>query len=109
MTDFQNVNYYQPPLIKLTQIGQPNVAGGQPTECYVDPTLIMLVTSNYGGWNAPTTATEADKEQFIHAHREHTGIWLRSGGCVCVEESPAFVHMLRERALGREVNLGVVS
>lgn len=108
MSDFTNVAHYQPPFVRLTQVGQPSVSDGVPVVCYVDPTMIMLVARGWGGFAPPQSASDELKSAYLKSHCEHTSIWLKGGGGISVVEPPEIVHMLRERALGRDVRPGVV-
>lgn len=70
--------------------------------CYVDPTMIMLVVRGWGGFAPPVSAPDEVKLAYQKSHCEHTSIWLQGGGGISVVEPPEIVHLLRERALGRD-------
>jgi len=91
------VDYYQSraPLVELTQIGNPEVNGGQPTPCYVDPSMIAIVYRSPSAFNSTVT-----EERFPYV--EATNVVLTTGNHVSVLEAPAEIARRREEALGNK-------
>lgn len=99
------VKYWTPKLLKLTQIGNPEVANGEVTSCFVDPRLIAAVVRAAASFYRSDSQT---REPYPRV--ECTTIWLSGGGPshLSVTELPDQIALMRDRALEVPVDLGVV-
>ena len=85
---------WSPKMVKLTSIGNREIANGAPQPVYVDPYCIALIVRSIGSWGI---INEGPKNESI----ECTTVWLRGGGPsnVLVVESPEEVAQRRDRVL----------
>lgn len=85
---------WSPKMVRLTSIGNREIANGAPQPVYIDPYCITLVVRGIGSWNV---ADGNPKNESI----ECTTVWLRGGEptSILVVESPKEVALLRDRAL----------
>lgn len=86
-------------MIELTQIGNPEVDGGLPTTCFIDPALIMLVHRAMTRWRT-MTGVKPDDYQWQDKGIESTNIWLHGGATLSVLETPQEVNEKRNKAYG---------
>lgn len=86
---------WRPPLIRLTQIGNPDIDDGQPTPVFVDPNSISKISRTLGAFSRAGSATEVhERVSCTEVHCCHFHL--------LVTESPETVAMLRDKALGHE-------
>ena len=100
----QNINatqmMWQPPLLKLTQIGLDGVDDGIPTTLYINPALIQKI-SRAKMWFTKPDGTKSDAVMATELHCCHF---------VChVSQDPEFVALMRDKALGHDNPLKAVS
>lgn len=91
--------FWAPRLVKLTAIGNPEVAGGAPQSTFIDPNLISLIYRSLSSWVAQRVGGIRQGKPFELI--ECTAVWLRQGPPhnVLVLESPEEVALRRDRAL----------
>lgn len=93
--------YWQPPLLRLTYVGHPEVDDGGPTVCFVAPQLISGIvrqTLSFGKVAGHTPPEPQEQHPIITV----TGVALTTGQVYYITESPDEVATLRDRALGHE-------
>lgn len=91
-----DVKQWRPSLIKVTQIGNPDINEGAPTEAFVDPAMISLINEGITRWSK---MLNTDEQGGKHPPRLCTTIWLSNGGSLPVVESPGEVNRLRNQAM----------
>lgn len=86
---------WQPALLRLTQIGNPDVEGGAPTPCYLTPQSITRISKAVAAFQMREDSTKRHPDvactEVFYCH-----------GALHVLESPEEVAMMRDRALGHE-------
>lgn len=92
--------FWSPRMIKLTAIGNHEVADGQPQPVFVNPQAIYLAVRSCGAWTVAPLGQE-------NPRMECTTVWLSNGGNILVTETPTEVAQRRDRAL--DVPVGLVS
>lgn len=91
---------WRAPLIKLTNISNPDVAGGGPTPVFVQPESIIGIRSTKGSYAvADSMQGWPDKNRRFHPQVECTEVNC-SQFLLLVVESPAAVARLRDEAFG---------
>ena len=90
---------WRAPLIKLTQIGNPDVDGGQPTATYVSAEAIGQIRRLKGAFVTYDSIVEGNRN--FHPAVECTEIHC-CHYTMLVTESPETVAMLRDKAFGFE-------
>lgn len=98
---FVQNKFWSPRMIKLTAIGNYEVAGGVPQSVFVNPQAIFLAVRSRGAWTV-------DPAEQPNPRVECTTVWLQNGGSILVCESPAEVSMRRDRALEVPVDVKTV-
>lgn len=99
----QNVTAMQwrAPLLRLTCIPNPDVAGGLPTSTYVAPEQISQIRRVKSGYAVAESLLLRPEERRFHAQVECTEV-----NCchfiLLVTESPDEIAMLRDKAFGFE-------
>lgn len=88
---------WRPVLIRLTQIGNPDVDGGEPTAMYLDPATITRVSRVAGGFR--TVESVGAEKTLWHPLVSCTEVVASGLGCFVIE-SPEEVARLREVAYG---------
>lgn len=82
-------------LLRLTQIGNPDVNGGQPTVCYLDPQAITRISVVVAAFSLRANPEKRHPDvpctEIFYCH-----------GTLHVLESPEEVARMRDRALGHE-------
>lgn len=86
---------WQPALLRLTMIGNPDVEGGKPTPCFLTPQSITMIR------RAIAAFPRRDDPAQRHPDAPCTEVFF-CHGAVHVLESAEEVAMLRDRALGHE-------
>ena len=87
---------WRPELLKLTQVGRPEVNNGEPVALYVDPTAIQKITIEEVYFNLP----DGSKGPAVVC----TSVFCCHFHCA-VLESPEQVALMRDRALGYKPKL----
>ena len=87
---------WEPPMLKLTYIGNPGLDDEQPTNCYISPRFI------YGIHRARCIF---DKEKFPNASDVHCTLVHYANLYLHVLETPEQVAMMRDKAFGHESKL----
>ena len=87
---------WQPELLKLTQIGNPDWFDGEPTACYVTPQSITRISRSVAAFPMREDPTKR------HADIQCTEVFY-CHGTLHVTESPEEVARLRDKALGHEL------
>lgn len=86
---------WKPKLIRLTQIGNPDVDEGKPTPCFLDPATVTSIVACVAAF-----ATRQDQT------KRHPDVYCTAvfycHGTLHVLETPEQVAVLRDRALGHE-------
>ena len=90
---------WRPALIKLTQIGRPEVNNGEPVSLYVDPSAIQRITIEQTVFNL----VDGTKSEPVVC----TSVFCCHFHCA-VLESPEQVALMRDQALGHQSKLNVV-
>lgn len=103
------VMQWQPKLIQLTQLANPDWWDGKPTVAFVDPRLICSIVCTKGGY--AKKGLPADAPLGYHTEVDCTMVRICGSSEIAVLESPEEVARLRDLALGHEpkkVEFGVV-
>ena len=102
--DFTAVQmHWQPSLIKLTQIPNPDLDHGNPPPCFVAPQQIVAIHRGLTSFSKTTNGVvppEGNRE--FHLAVPVTSVVLGYSLAYMVLESPETVAMLRDKALGHE-------
>lgn len=93
--------HWTPRLIALTAIGNPDIDGGKPQPCYIDPYSIKLITRGFTSWSKRIEDSGQKPEPPAHPQVECTVIWGQNGSLPVIE-SPAEVARLHDIAVGHE-------
>lgn len=105
--DFTAVQmYWQPALIKLTQLPNPEHDGGKPTPCYVAAQQITLISRGLTSFSKTRNGhvTDPALREYFPA-QEATFVVINSSVALQVLETPEQVALLRDRALGHKPEL----
>lgn len=86
------------PLIRLTQIGNPDHDGGKPTPIYIDPSCISYIRRTSGAFVRGESKGRPDFD--LHKRTDCTAVNLHGSNEMLVEETPEVIAMLRDRAYG---------
>ncbi len=92
MSDHQEVSIQQHRMIKLTQIGNPEMKDGHQTDLFINPACINMINEAMGSF----TSTETGKAQ---TRRPCTQVVCCHFHALVVE-TPAQVAKLRDEAMG---------
>lgn len=102
--DFTAVQmHWQPPLIKLTQLPNPDHDNGEPTSCYISPQQIILISRGVTSFSKKNQdgSVPFEKREFYPA-QESTFVVIGHSLSLQVLETPEMVAMLRDKALGHQ-------
>lgn len=94
--------YWKPELIRLTQIVHPDMDGGEPTTCFLDPQSILSVNRTMSGFSKETGDAhfyDPNLRQY-HPRVACTCVMTTYGHSLMVTESPETVALLRDKAMG---------
>lgn len=97
--------HWQPPLVKLTQVANPDHDEGKPTTCFINAqniTQINRAISSFSKINADGTVPSSTDKREFHPAQACTVVMVGASQGLQVTESPETVAMLRDRALGHE-------
>lgn len=89
--------YWKPELLQLTQISHPEIDGGVPTPCFLDPQSILSIN------RAKSSFSKADSTGSLreyHPQMDCTCVMTTYGHALMVTEAPNVIAMLRDKALG---------
>ena len=90
---------WQPPMIKLTQVGWPGVDDGKETPLFVNPAAISRI-NRVLSWQNNSDGSKSPEKAATEIHCCHY---------VChVIESPETVAIMRDKALGHEAKLKAI-
>lgn len=87
--------HWKPRLLRLTQIGNPDVDDGHPTSCYIDAQAITRISRVVAAFSM-----RADPQK-RHPDVLCTEVFY-CHGAVHVLETPEQIALMRDRALGHE-------
>jgi hypothetical protein len=97
MTNMQ----WRAPLLRLTSIGNPDVANGEPSPVFVQPEAITMIRVVRSGYAVAGSLLGKMEDRRFHEQVECTEV-----NCchfmLLVTESPATVAMMRDQAFGFE-------
>ena len=96
---------WRPALVRLTQIGHPDVDDGFPGPCYIDPTAVVCILRHRAThWKNPTEGHIHGKTDItFRSAQDCTCIQLSGGGgSIFVQETPEQVATAVNRAIGHE-------
>lgn len=100
MSDVQEVASWHAPLLKLTQIGNPDHDGGLPTTIYIDPSCISYIRRTSGAFVKADHKTGPDYPS--HERVDCTAVNLHGHSEMLVLESPETIAAARDRAYGHK-------
>jgi len=87
-----DVKYWKPELVRVTQIGNPEVCDGKETTAFLDPSLICSVFRAMSRWNL----MNGERSKPVEA----TTVLLANDSMLSVIESPEEINVLRNKAYG---------
>lgn len=88
--------YWQPPLLKLTYVPNPEVDDGQPTTCFVCPQSITAIGRQ------KTQFFKVEEAGARHPPVTCTAVIVSASMVFYVTESPEEIARLRDKAMGHE-------
>lgn len=98
MSEAQEVMTWRAPLIKLTQIGNPEHDAGQPTTIYIDPSCISYIRRTSGSFIKSEFRQGPDFQ--AHPRIDCTAVSLHGASEMLVLETPETIAAARDRAYG---------
>lgn len=99
MSNLTEVANWRAPLLKLTQIGNPDHDGGKPTTIYIDPSCISYIRRTRGSFvKVASRGGQPPYEE--HERIDCTAVSLHGNNEMLVIETPEVIAAARDRAYG---------